>query len=180
MKQFIISLLMLAAFGISNAQKYYTSGATITFTSVAPAEKIVSDNKQVTCMVNTATGDIAFKVLMKSFRFEKQGMYDHFNSKYLETDKFPNATFEGKVTSVDLSKKGTYTAVVNGTLTIHGIKKPVKQQGTIVVAEGKITIDSAFSILLPDFGVKVPTDYIKRISNTVQVAVNAVLTPYVR
>lgn len=163
------------------AQKYYTSSGVITFTSEAPMEKIISSNKQVTALLNTATKEVAFKVLMKSFKFDKQGMYDHFNRDYTESDKFPNAMFEGKITdAVDLTKNGTYNSTVDGKLTIHGVSKLVKQSGTIEVAEGKITLKSTFNIQLSDYGIKVPSDFIKRISNTVQVSVNTVLTPYVR
>ena len=181
MKTICILFLMFIAVFTVNAQKYYTNSGEITFTSEAPMEKIVSENKQVTAMINTATKDVAFKVLIKSFKFEKQGMYDHFNRDYTESDKYPNATFEGKITdATDLTKSGTYNVTVEGKLTIHGVTKPVKQSGTIDVAEGKITLKSTFNIQLSDYGIKVPSDFIKRISNTVQVNVNSVLTPYVR
>jgi polyisoprenoid-binding protein YceI len=181
MKQFLFSAL-IAFFSLhATAQKYYTSAAIVTFSSDAPMEKIVSKNEQVTAMINTETKDIAFKVIMKSFRFEKQGMYDHFNAKYLETDKFANATFLGKIINkIDLSKNGTYSATVEGVMTIHGVARPLSQTGKIEVADGKITVNCSFSLLLSDYGVKISNDYIKRISNTVQVKVNAALTPYTR
>jgi polyisoprenoid-binding protein YceI len=180
MKQKYFILLMFLA-GSTFAQKFYTSSAQITFTSEAPMEKIISPNKQVTCMLNTATKDLAFKVIMKSFEFERQGMYDHFNHEYLETDKFPNATFVAKITdNIDLTKNGVYSVTTEGTLTIHGRSKQIRQTGKIEVSDGKIILKSGFSILLSDFGVTVPNDYIKRISNSVQIMVNAVLSPYVR
>jgi polyisoprenoid-binding protein YceI len=180
MKSIFLYLFVFACTA-ANAQKFYTSAGSVAFTSETPVETIVSANSQVTSMINTETKAIAFKVLMKSFHFERQGMYEHFNHKYLETDKFPNATFEGKITdAIDLSKNGTYTVVVDGRLTIHGVTKPVKQKGTIMVESGKITVASVFTLLLSDFDVKVPSDYIKRISNAVKVSVNAVLTPYTR
>lgn len=180
MKYFHLLLLMISGL-TGSAQKYYSNSGNITFTSEAPVEKIVSLNKQVTCMLNTATKDIAFKVLMKSFEFEKQGMYDHFNQEYLETDKFPNATFLGKVTdNIDLSKNGSYMVTVDGTLTIHGVAKAIRQTGKIEVADGKISLKAGFSIQLSDYGIQVPNNYVKRLSNTVQLSVNAVLSPYVR
>ncbi|MDB5228729.1 MAG: hypothetical protein JWN78_2922 [Bacteroidota bacterium] len=181
MKRISILLLMFIAVFTAAAQKYYTSSGVITFTSEAPMEKIISSNKQVTALLNTATKEVAFKVLMKSFKFDRQGMYDHFNREYTESDKFPNAMFEGKITdAVDFTKNGTYNSIVDGKLTIHGVTKPVKQSGTVEVVEGKITLKSNFNIQLSDYGIKVPSDFIKRISNTVQVTVNTVLTPYVR
>src|SRR4051812_35696409 len=125
MKNAIFAFVIIICLN-AKAQKFYTSSGVITFTSEAPMETVIASNKQVTCMMNTGTKDIAFKVIMKSFRFEKQGMYDHFNDTYLHTDKYPNATFEGNVTdAVDLSKNGNYNVTVDGKLTIHGVTKPV-------------------------------------------------------
>lgn len=179
--RFKILLLMFVFSVQAYAQKYYSSNATITFVSDAPIEKIESVNKQVTCLLNTATNDVAFKVIMKSFQFEKQGIYDHFNTDYVHSDKYPNANFQGKITNViDYTKNGSYNVTVSGKLTIHGVTKEVSQNGTVVVANDKITLKSKFSILLSDYNVIVPNDFIKKISNKVEITVDAVLTPYNR
>lgn len=176
----IFALLILhAAFG--QTEKYFTRNASITFTSEAPMEKIVSYNKSSNCILSTQTNDIAFKVVIKSFEFEKQAMQDHFNNDYLQSDKFPNATFDGKINTVlDYKKNGKYDVVVDGKLTIHGVSNPVKQSGTIEISNGKIIVKSKFSIKLSDYGIKVPNDYLKKISNSVAIDINAVLAPYVR
>ena len=161
--------------------KYFTRNAVVSFASDAPIEKIHSSNKQANCILNTQTKNIALKIVMKNFEFEKQGMYDHFNDTYVESDKFPNATFEGKIsTAIDYTKNGKYTVTVDGKLTIHGVAKAVKQTGTIEINTGKITAKSKFSIKLSDYGVIVKNDYIKKISNLVDIDINAVMTPYVR
>ena len=108
-------------------------------------------------------------------------MADHFNDDYLQSDKFPNATFEGKIANtIDYSKNGKYDISVDGKLTIHGVTKALKQKGTIEIKNGKITAKSTFSILLSDYGITVPNDYLKKISNTVELKIDAVMTPYVR
>ena len=78
------------------------------FYSETPMETIKADNKQVNSALDSQTGDFVFKVLIKSFVFEKALMQEHFNENYMESDKFPNATFQGKVTnisSIDFPKK---------------------------------------------------------------------------
>lgn len=180
-----INVLLLTFFAINTlfAQntKYFTRNATISFTSVAPMEKIVSKNSQVNCILNTQTNDLALKVVVKSFEFEKQAMADHFYNDYLQADKFPNATFEGKITNtVDYTKNGKYDVMVDGKLTIHGVTKAVKQKANIEVKDGKIIAKSNFSILLSDYGITVPNDYLKKISNTVELKIDATMTPYVR
>lgn len=180
-----IKLLSIVLFFINTLvaqnNKYFTRNATITFVSAAPMEKISSKNSQVNCILNTQTNDLAFKVVVKSFEFEKQAMADHFNDDYLQSDKFPNATFEGKIANtIDYSKNGKFDITVDGKLTIHGVTKALKQKGTIEIKNGKITAKSTFSILLSDYGITVPNDYLKKISNTVELKIDAVMTPYVR
>jgi polyisoprenoid-binding protein YceI len=183
MVKYFFTILMLTGFCChqAQAQKYFTRDGVITFTSKAPVENIESSNKEVNIIIDPAASTIAFKVVMKSFAFEKQGMKDHFNTDYLHTDKFPNATFEGKIISkVDWSFKATYNAAVEGTLTIHGVSKPIKQNGQIIVEDGKIKVSAAFNILLTDFKIAVPSNYISKISNTIRLQINGTLTPYQR
>jgi hypothetical protein len=181
--KYTITLVSLLTLNVAFAQteKYFTRNANITFTSEAPMEKIVSSNKSSNCIINTQTNDIAFKVVIKSFEFEKQAMQDHFNNDYLQSDKYPNATFEGKIiTILDYKKNGKYDVITEGKLTIHGVSNPVKQSGIIEISNGKITLKSTFNIKLSDYGIKVPNDYLKKISNSVAIDINAVLAPYVR
>ncbi len=49
--------------------KFFTRNGVTSFTSDAPIEKIEAINKQVNCILNTQTGDIAFKIVIKSFNF---------------------------------------------------------------------------------------------------------------
>ena len=182
-RKMLFSLIFVAGMQVSFAQseKYFTRNAIIKFTSEAPLEKINSTNKVSNCILNTQTGDLAFKVVVKSFEFDKQGMYDHFNNTYLESDKFPNATFQGKITSpIDYKKEGKYEVTVEGKLTLHGITKEVKQKGVVEISAGKITATSKFNVKLSDYGIIVPNDYLKKISNSVDIDINAVMTPYVR
>lgn len=183
MKKLLIFITIVITLQQAEAQNgtYFTRNAIINFTSVAPVEKITSGNKQVNCILNTQTNDLAFKVIVKNFDFDKQGMYDHFNDDYLESNKFPNATFEGKIiTPVNYSKNGKYAVVVEGKLTIHGVSNTVKENGTITVSSGKITAVSTFSINLSNYGIIVPNNYIKKISNKVDLNIAATMTPYVR
>jgi polyisoprenoid-binding protein YceI len=183
-KKIIITLLITYASSstmFAQSPKFFTRNGVVSFTSDAPIEKIEAVNKQVNCILNTQTSDIAFKIVVKSFDFEKQAMADHFNNDYLHSDKFPNATFDGKITTpIDYTKNGKYTVTVEGKLTIHGVTNNVKQTGTIEIKDGKITAKSKFSVKLSDYKVIVPTDYVAKISNIVNIDINAVMTPYVR
>ena len=186
MIKFTSTFLLLICFLLSQAQteKYYTLNGNIQFYSKTSLEDIKAENKQVQTMLNTSTGAMAFKVVMKNFQFAKAAMQDHFNNKqYLNTDEFPTATFDGKIlnpSAVNFEKDGKYNVEVAGKLTIKGVTKDVKEKGTIEIKSGKVQLNSVFNVLLSDFQVKIPGNYVNNISNALQITVNALLSPYVK
>lgn len=151
----------------------------IRFFSSAPLEDIEAKNNKVTAILSQ-DGRIAIQLPMQSFDFAKRAMQNHFNKDYLHTDKFPFATFEGKITepqTVDYTKDGVYVVSVEGDLAIHGEKRAVKEKGTVTVKNGNVQLLSIFSIILGDYGVKVPSNFIMRISDSVEITVDCILSP---
>lgn len=176
-------LLLCCALNVylSYGQIYYTSNGEITFYSHAPIEDIEATNKQVSCAIDIKEGKIAFSMLMNAFQFEKALMQEHFNERYVESHKFPKATFEGLIKDledVSLSKAGSYNIEVEGKLTLHGITKTVKSRGTIKVGIDKnVSAKSTFVVNLQDFKVEIPTMYIDNISESIEIKVDVKLKP---
>ena len=56
-------------------------------------------------------------------------MKEHFNEKYLESEKYPKATFQGKLQGFDLYSQEVQTVVAQGKLTLHGVTKSSKFRG---------------------------------------------------
>jgi polyisoprenoid-binding protein YceI len=161
------------------AQRFVTKNGTISFYSETPVENIEAHNKQVNSALDIKSGDLVFKVLIKSFEFEKALMQEHFNENYLESDKFPNATFKGKVINIDkidLSKNGTYNAKVEGDLTIHGVTNKISETGTFSVKDGKINGKSKFAVLIKDYNIKVPNAVVKNIAESIDVVVDVTMS----
>ncbi len=173
-----ITIILLMITGNVFGQKYITKNGKITFFSDAPSEKIEAHNNQVNTAMDISTGDLVFKVLMKSFEFENALMQEHFNENYVESDKFPNATFKGKVTNlseINFTKNGKYKAMVEGDLTIHGVTKKVKQTGIFEIKDGKIISNAKFSIAIKDYNIKIPNTVLKNIAENVDITVNVSL-----
>lgn len=160
------------------AQKYISKNGKISFFSDTPVEKIQAMNNQVNAALDISTSEMVFKVLIKSFEFEKALMQEHFNENYLESDTYPNATYKGKITNisaVNFAKNGTYKVTTEGDMTIHGVTKKIKETGTIEVKDSKIIIVATFSILLKDYNVNVPNAVVNNISESIQISVDATL-----
>jgi polyisoprenoid-binding protein YceI len=178
MKKTMIIVLMAMLPFITDAQKYITKTGDISFFSSAPLENITADNKQVNAAIDLGTGDFVFKVLMKSFEFEKAMMQEHFNENYVESDTYPNASFVGKVTdysSLNPSVNGPVNISVTGDLTIKGVTKSITETGTIEVKDGALVCNSKFSISLKDFNISIPSTVINNISDTIEITVNVTL-----
>ncbi len=175
-----VVLIFALLFSINNsfAQKYMTKNGHIRFFSSTPLENIEAHNRQVNSALDVSSGDFVFKVLIKSFEFEKALMQEHFNENYMESDKFPNASFNGKVTnisSITLTKDGTYNADVEGKLTIHGVTKDIKEKGTFTVKDGVILGFSKFNVKVADYEIKIPGAVVNNIAESIEVTVDVKL-----
>lgn len=172
----ILLVMMVSVAAI--AQNYVTKTGHIKFYSETPVEVIEAHNHAVNSALNPNKGDFVFKVLIKSFEFEKALMQEHFNENYMESDQYPNATFKGKIVNIediDFSNAGTYDAVVKGDLSIHGVTKEVEEKGTFTVVDRKVQGKSVFNVLLDDYKIKVPGAVKKQISESIEITVDVML-----
>ena len=105
MKKTLLFILLAAGTITSlSAQKYFTRDGMISFTASSPLEKIDATNKGATAVIDAASGALEFAVLIKGFIFEKALMQEHFNENYLESGKYPKATFKGKIADAEYIK----------------------------------------------------------------------------
>jgi hypothetical protein len=171
-------LLFAVLFSLQgNSQNYTTKTGFIGFYSKTPLEDIQGENNQVYAVLDPASHHMAFAVLLKGFIFPKELMQVHFNENYVESDKFPKATFSGTCSGdMDLSKDGIYQVVVKGDLTLHGVTKPVETTGQIEVKNGKVTGSSAFKLKPEDFQITIPSLVREKIARDIDVKVQIVWT----
>ena len=178
----ILTVLMIIS-SLVFSQKYITKNGHIKFYSETPAETIEAHNQQVNSALDISSGDFVFKVLMKSFEFEKALMQEHFNENYVESDKFPNATFKGKVLNInrlDFEEEKTMDIEVEGELTIHGITQKIKAKGSFSVTNNRIEANSSFYIDPADYVIKIPNTVIGNIAEQIEVTVAVTLDKYVK
>src|SRR6187549_3993369 len=98
MKKLLLMTLLSVAGFVSAQDKMITKTGKVTFEASVPAfEEVKAKNETATCVLNPTTGEIASLALMKGFRFKIALMEEHFNENYIESDKYPKATFKGKI-----------------------------------------------------------------------------------
>ena len=161
----LISTLCLAQ------EKYMTRTGKVFFLSEAPKETIEAHNYQVSSIL-TSAGDVIFKVPIKSFEFKQALMQDHFNENYMESDKYPQASFKGKIMNmdkVDLKKEGKQAVEVEGDVTMHGVTKKTSAKATLDIKGGKINATTTFPVTLKDFNIVIPKMASEKLQETVKV-----------
>jgi polyisoprenoid-binding protein YceI len=170
MKKILLFALLIIGFQ-SKAQLFMTSTGEVSFFSKTPMEDIDAVNKSVSSIINTATNEVAVQMRITNFVFPNKLMQEHFNENYLESEKYPSATFKGKIKeSVNLTVAGTYPISASGTATIHGVTRPIDLKGTIVSTGSTLALTCQFEVKLIDYNVKIPKIVFAKIAEVIKVS----------
>ena len=162
------------------AQKLFTRDGAVVFDATAPnsPETIKAVNKSGTCVWDKGSGLIEMAVLIKGFLFERSLMQEHFNENYLESTKYPKAIFSGKLdnnSAIDTGKDGVYKSNAVGTLTMHGVSKPVTVPATFTVKSGKVSATVNFSVALADYNIGIPSVVADKVNKKASISIAASL-----
>ncbi len=175
MKSLIILIALLFTCQFSQAQKLISKDGHIWFYSHTPMEDIEAHNHQVVAVLDPTNGGLIFTLLVKSFDFKREMMQEHFNENYMESDTYPKAGFKASILSfdqIDLEKDGKHEVTVSGELTIHGITKPVSENGMIEIVGNVISVKSDFTIKPSDYDISIPELVEEKIAKNIEVHVD--------
>jgi hypothetical protein len=172
MKHLTICVSLFFSFSLTLAQKYVKESGTISFFSAATLEDIKAENAKAVSLFNSATGDIAYSAPITEFKFEKALMQEHFNEKYLESDKYPKASFQGKVIGFDLAAGSIQNVSAKGKLSMHGVTREISVPGTLEVKNSKLILQAKFNVKLEDYKVEIPKLMWQNIAEEVEVTIN--------
>ena len=183
LKTIAVVMLLLSAYKTQAQEKWFTRNGKINFFSKTTAENIDATNNEVFSIIDQQKNEVAFQVLNTGFKFDKALMQEHFNENYMESTKYPKASFKGIITDpskVDFNKDGLYNVSIVGDLSLHGVTNKISIPATIRVADKKISGESKFDIKLADYKINIPSVVAKQISETVAVTVNCLYEPFKR
>jgi hypothetical protein len=170
---FSVSCLVLLQPSAAFCQLYSTRSGFVGFYSKTALEDIKAENNQVYAIVDPSKQNLAFQLLCKGFVFPKELMQEHFNENYIESDKYPKATFSGNYTGdVQVGKDGVYKVTVKGNLTIHNATKAIETPATIEVKNGHLLCQAEFKVKPEDFNVNIPSLVRDKIDKEMTVKVN--------
>jgi len=177
MKQIVVLVsLVFIALSTRSQQRLLTRSGFISFYSDAPLEKIEANTRTAASVLDKKTGQVEFSVLIKSFSFRKALMQEHFNENYLESDKYPEAKFEGKIIEeIDLHRDGLYNIRAKGNLSIHGVTQERIIKCVLTIKNGVVNVRANFIVLLVDHNIAIPTILSQKLASDIKVEVKSEL-----
>ena len=176
---FAAAVLMVSGLKSQPVTIYHTTSGRIDFRSDAPLEIIRASSNDLLGVLDISKNNFSFKVVIRSFEgFNSPLQKEHFNENYLESDKYPEASFKGKIIEdADLTVDGTYEVRAKGNLTIHNVMQERIIKCAVTVKNKIITIHSNFTILLSDHNIPIPKVVYQKLANEIKVEVTATLEP---
>jgi len=143
------------------------------FFSETPIENIEANNYNGQAVLDAKTGKILFVITIKEFEFDKSLMQKHFNQQYLESDKYPEASFDGMIVDWEGIPSSKKVYDIEGTLSIHGVSREISEKASLGPSGEGLTGKSTFKVLLEDYDIKVPKLVVKKIAEEIEVRVTA-------
>lgn len=150
----------------------------VAFKSDAPLEVIKAKSAKLRGVIDTAKQSFAWTVDIKTFEgFNSPLQREHFNENYMESKKFPKASFVGKIVEdIDFQKNGTYSVRAKGKLNIHGIEQERIIKSQLEVDGNKVRVQASFNVPLADHNITIPKIVYQKIAEEIAVTVDAELT----
>ena len=156
--------------------KYMTKTGLISFFSASIMEDIEARNNKVAAVVDLGTGQMAFAVPIREFQFKRTLMQEHFNENYMESEKYPKATFTGQVVNaaqvMKLVASSSQNVEVEGQMTMHGVSHKVAVSGTMQLRDGQLVMFAYFNIAPADYAIDIPLLVREHIAKSVSVRVS--------
>jgi len=191
-KLIVFSILLLAFINAGAQSRFFTKDAKINFNSSTPLEDIIAESNQATTIIDINNNEVAFSVLITTFKFRRALMEEHFNENYMESSKpkesreaadkmkdFSKAKFKGKIiSSIDWNSEKQVIADVKGDLTIHGVTKEVTLKAQITPGKNKIIAAAEIKVIPQDYNIAIPSAVRDKIAKEVTIKIEAIYAPY--
>lgn len=158
----LVAAAFLSLTTMVKAQKYTSRNTVVSFNPNKDQSETGYQAKSTGgSAVLQTTGSVAFLIPVKTVMFNNSLLQEHFNDNYLETDKYPNAVYQGTLgggyTASMLTKDGTYSITSSGQLTLHGVKQPFSAPVKLIVSGKTATFICNFKIKAADYNIAIPS-----------------------
>ncbi len=176
-----ITIILWTGWSLGYAQIYYTTTGKVRFYSDAPLEDIEAINSAVSSFVDLRSGKVVAKVPIRKFDFPNDLMEEHFNERYLHSDRYPNAQLRGQIinlSDIDLTANTPQPVIIEGNLTIHGITRKYRIEGTLSKHDNGYRAQAQFKVNVKAHDISIPKLMAQKIAEVVDVYVDFEYAPF--
>ena len=176
---YLLSLIIFSANGLQEEALWKGRNGSIKFTSDAPLELIQAESNDLSGVLNLDENKFAFLLPTTTFEgFNSPLQQEHFHENYMESEKYPKASFSGKfIEDIDQLEEGIHSLRAKGTLAIHGIAVERIIKCKVTVKKKEILIESDFVVPLADHKISIPQIVHQKIAEEIFVAAKIRLQP---
>ena len=173
----IIFILLAFSVAAQPGKIYITQDGEIYFRSDAPQELVRANSRELKGAIETTGKTFSFKVRVASFDGFNSGLQKmHFNENYMESVKYPEASFKGKIIEdIDWSKDGKYEVRAKGILNIHGVEQERIIKSIVIIKQAVLFIQCNFTVLLADHNIPIPRVVKEKLAEEIKVEIKATL-----
>ncbi len=101
----------------------------------------------------------------------------HMRENYLETDRFPYASYEGRVTRLEEESPGFFRARTRGTFSVHGVERAREVDCSAATTGQGLRVRCAFQVTLSDHDIPIPKLMFMKIDEVMEVDLEFFLSP---
>ena len=155
-KHIVVALtsLLVALTTVPSSASLAGSGGSVEFTAVGPAGLKI--NGRASSIVASEEGaNVSITVPLAQLDTGIGLRNDHMRTKYLETQKYPNAVLTVPRAALPLPAGGS--ADVMGQLTLHGKTKPVKAHCEVSKDGSGYAVKGSFRVSMTEYGIEQPS-----------------------
>jgi len=159
---------------------FTTKTGQVRFEASSPLEDIEATNTSTSAVLNLTTAQLAFAVPVAGFKFKRTLMQVHFNENYLESEKYPLATFKGHLAGgspAELATPGPHVVQVSGELAMHGVTHSLTVPATLELRGGQLLASAQFDVAPADYNITIPLLVRSQIAKVAHVRVALTCAP---
>ncbi|CAN5333961.1 YceI family protein [soil metagenome] len=157
---YLLAIVVLCAFVAPTAKRKVMAdkaASTVSYAAKHPLHSWEGVSHDVNCAMiyndeNKQPESIAVSIKVASFDSDNNNRDSHA-VEAMEGIKYPNVTF----TSSDIKAGDNGALTAKGTLTFHGVARPVTLQATSKEAGGKMTLTGEFPVNMTDYKIERPS-----------------------
>ena len=176
MRIILLFSLMMAVCALTNPQDitWQAESGMASIKSDAPLEIIKAESHEVKGVIEPVSRSFSFSIRMNSFKgFNSEIQQSHFLENYIEVEKYPKATFKGKlIEDIPFAIPGTYSVRAKGNLEVHGVVKERIIRGTLTIRKDAARVQSSFFVPLADHGITIPKIVQQKIAEQIAVDID--------